>query len=280
MKVEILSHYSLDFDRSHLNKCAGDEVSTDYESTASSGTELSPRTRTGIASYACQIGLPDCDSSAEQLLLESKSYEIPSNFTHTEGHKQWHVPATRECRWHGSASSVGNLSSDGHVFTKFPVAAKPSLSRQGEALNLAPICMVYDHMLRCGGIHEYNYQLLDGQLGKADGVGFVFDSKLRRNNIQRMRSVFLNQRGQICVRNLGSVTKLHAHLPAFVPGMSLSLQVDLDNLFLQFVVFDVAGMAIGMESVSLQGIFVGSEKVVQSGFFCAVVTQEVSVSLF
>merc|ERR1719412_2358773 len=104
------------------------------------------------------------------------------------------------------------------------------MGNKGVSVAVSSICMVYDESLRCGGIHQYNYQILNGQVGAADGAGFVFDSKVRRNNIQRMRSVFLNQRGRICLRNNQQVTKLRAQLPPLTVGVCLTLLIDLDSM--------------------------------------------------
>ena len=38
---------------------------------------------------------------------------------------------------------------------------------------------------------------LGTKVGPAGGVGFVFDTRIRRRNIQKMRSIFLNARGQV-----------------------------------------------------------------------------------
>mmetsp|Transcript_53062 Transcript_53062/g.152982 ORF Transcript_53062/g.152982 Transcript_53062/m.152982 type:complete len:391 (-) Transcript_53062:123-1295(-) len=202
------------------------------------------------------------------------------------------------CRWHKSANTVGIVSEDGHVFTKTTSGRqKVCMGSRGRPIELAPLCMVFDESLRCGGTHCFNYQILEGELGAADGAGFVFDSKVRRNNIQRMRSVFLNQRGCVCIRDHERVKKLGVRLPPLGAGMSLGLQIDLDSLYMQFIVFSVDGRAIGSAEVSVGGFFGagvgiprscgmevgrsmdGNEWQPGSGFFCAVVTKEVSVGL-
>jgi len=141
---------------------------------------------------------------------------------------------TRRCRWHKSAETVGVISEDGHVFTKTAGPRRSRISDHGAKVDLASICMVFDESLRIGGLHRYTYQIIDGKMGLPDGAGFVFERKVRRNNIQRMRSVFLNQRGRICLRNNGHVTKLQAQLPPLTVGVCLSIVVDLDNLIAHF----------------------------------------------
>mmetsp|Transcript_9893 Transcript_9893/g.28128 ORF Transcript_9893/g.28128 Transcript_9893/m.28128 type:complete len:406 (+) Transcript_9893:77-1294(+) len=206
-------------------------------------------------------------------------------------------PGEATCRWHKSAKTVGVVSEDGHVFTKTSSGRqKVCMGSRGRPIELAPLCMVFDESLRCGGTHRFNYQILDGELGAADGAGFVFDSKVRRNNIQRMRSIFLNQRGCVCIRDHERVKKLGVRLPPLGAGMSLGLQIDLDSLYMQFIVFAVDGHPIGSAEVSVGGFFGsgvgmprscsaeacgmdGTEWQPGSGFFCAVVTKEVSVGL-
>lgn len=203
------------------------------------------------------------------------------------------------CRWHRSASTVGVVSEDGHVFTKIATGRqKVCVGSRGRPVELAALCMVFDESLRCGGTHSYHYRILDGEVGAADGAGFVFDSKVRRNNIQRMRSVFLNQRGCVCIRDHERVKKLGVRLPPLSTGMSLSLNIDLDSLYLQFLVFSADGNPVGMAEVSFGGFFgadsggqlgpsgcgLAARKASEmqapgSGFFCAVVTKEVSVGL-
>jgi len=185
------------------------------------------------------------------------------------------------CRWHKSAETVGVISADGHVFTKTAGPRRSRISDRGARVELASICMVFDSSLRCGGVHQYTYQIMDGELGAADGAGFVFDSKVRRNNIQRMRSVFLNQRGRICLRNNQQVTKLQVQLPPLTVGVRLMLLIDLDSLMARFNVSNSQGIIGGSADVSLEGLFdLGSNSVqLRSGFFCAVVTGNITIGI-
>mmetsp|Transcript_5528 Transcript_5528/g.14712 ORF Transcript_5528/g.14712 Transcript_5528/m.14712 type:complete len:302 (-) Transcript_5528:126-1031(-) len=186
-----------------------------------------------------------------------------------------------QCRWHRSAETVGVISEDGHVFTKTAGPRRCRVSDRGARVELASICMVFDASLRCGGVHRYCYQIMEGELGAADGAGFVFDSKVRRNNIQRMRSVFLNQRGRICLRNNQQVTKLQAQLPPLTVGTYLHLIVDLDSMMARFNVSNAQGVPGGSADVSLEGLFdlgAGTNQL-RSGFFCAVVTGSISIGI-
>eukprot|EP00930_Biecheleria_cincta_P087162 TRINITY_DN76411_c0_g1_i1.p1 TRINITY_DN76411_c0_g1~~TRINITY_DN76411_c0_g1_i1.p1 ORF type:complete len:314 (-),score=67.12 TRINITY_DN76411_c0_g1_i1:186-1127(-) len=179
------------------------------------------------------------------------------------------------CAWHESASKVGQISQDGHMFTKAAGKTKVVLA-EGRKREMSSICMIFDHRLQTGGAHNYTYGILDGELGPADGVGFVFDSKIRRNNIQRMRTVFLNQRGDICIRDQAHVQKLGAQVPPLAVGRWVTVHVDLDSLRLCFAVYSHEGL-LGVADVNLQGTF---RAVQRSGFFCAVVTKDICVSLW
>lgn len=179
------------------------------------------------------------------------------------------------CAWHESASKVGMISEDGHIFTKTAGKTKFVLA-EGRKRELFSICMIFDHKLQTGSTHSYTYGILDGELGPADGVGFVFDTKIRRNNIQRMRTVFLNQRGDICIRDQAHVQKLGAQVPALAVGRWVTVQVDLDSFRMLFSVYSHEGL-LGVAHVNLWGMF---RAVQSSGFFCAVVTKDISVSLW
>merc|ERR1719235_6506 len=187
-----------------------------------------------------------------------------------------------QCRWHKSAESVGILSEDGHVFTKTAGPRRSRMSNRGTQVELASICMVLDSSLRCGGVHRYCFEIMDGELGAADGAGFVFDSKVRRNNIQRMRSVFLNQRGRICLRNGNQVTKLNAKLPPLDVGVCLTMLIDLNSLMARFNLTNVPGVGASGATVdvSLDGLFdMGNNEQLRTGFFCAVVTGSITIGI-
>merc|ERR1712048_755665 len=170
------------------------------------------------------------------------------------------------CQWHNSATAVGVVSANGHVFTKADSGKKVVMNEKGFAMNLSSICMVSDATLRRGGTHVYNYRILDGVVGPADSAGFVFDSRVRRNNIQKMCSVFLNSHGRVCFRDRGTIKKMGVQLPPLLAGMSLALDVDLDNLMFRFVVY-AGGISVGSAVLSLAGIpQKDSPAYMQSGF--------------
>jgi hypothetical protein len=187
-------------------------------------------------------------------------------------------------KWHESASLVGMISADGHVFTKMAGAERVRTTDAGILQKLSSICMIMDHRLHCGGLHRYTYQILGGEVGPADGAGFAFDCKVRRNNMQRMRSIFLNNRGQICFRNQQVVQKVNMTLPRMDVGAWLTLTVDLDNLYFHFEISNSDGSECGSADFFLASILGDvwqddTWRKWNSGFFCAIVTKDISVYL-
>jgi hypothetical protein len=194
-------------------------------------------------------------------------------------------------RWHSSALSAGSLSEDGHIFSKTHVGPRKSHSN---GMTLSSLCMLFEATLRVGGRHQYCYTIVEGSVGAADGVGFVFDSRIRRTNIQRMRSIFLNKHGQVCIRNLDSIIKLPCSLPKLTEGVSVHLMVDLDRAAARFKMDDPLGKNCGTADISFASLLVSpsypaasvsqqstaqATMSVRSGFFCAIVTGNITVSL-
>lgn len=186
----------------------------------------------------------------------------------------------RSPRWHHSAELVGALSEDGHVFRKAAGPRQKRVRDTGVGYELATICMVFDASLRCAGRHTYRFTLLDGDLGPADGAGFVFDTRVRRRPLHQMRAVFLNQRGTVCLRKGQQVTKLPVQLPRLRQGGCLTLVVDLDRHAAHFCIASKEGSVEGSADVRLEMLlsdYPGG--LLRSGFFCAVVTGSGSFSL-
>lgn len=119
--------------------------------------------------------------------------------------------------FHREAAGFGAVSPDFRVFTKGPAfAGRLSVVSEGEV-----------HM---GGVHRYLVQFTSGELSRADGVGFVFASQLPcPKNIQRICSIFVNQRGMICMRIFGEVIKAPAHVKPLKIGDWVEVTMDLEN---------------------------------------------------
>eukprot|EP00443_Scrippsiella_acuminata_P008010 CAMPEP_0115195068 /NCGR_PEP_ID=MMETSP0270-20121206/14391_1 /TAXON_ID=71861 /ORGANISM="Scrippsiella trochoidea, Strain CCMP3099" /LENGTH=490 /DNA_ID=CAMNT_0002608381 /DNA_START=43 /DNA_END=1512 /DNA_ORIENTATION=- len=154
-------------------------------------------------------------------------------------------------KWHSSALTAGSLSEDGHVFAKTHAGPQKNHSN---GMKLSSLCMLFERTLRVGGVHRYRYTILGGSVGAADGVGFVFDSRIRRTNIQKMRSIFLNKHGQVCIRNLDRITKLPCSLPKLSEGVSIFLTVDLDKSAACFRMDDPCGQPCGTADFSFASL--------------------------
>lgn len=185
-------------------------------------------------------------------------------------------------KWHKSAETVGILSQEDHVFTKTAGPRHKRVHDSGAGYELATICMVFDASLRCCGIHSYRFCFMAGELGPADGAGFVFDTRVRRRPLGQMRAVFMNQRGFVCLRRGQNVSKLPVQLPRLDLGMYLTLSVNLDRFAARFDITDASGQVEGSADVSLEALFedlLWGEQM-RSGFFCAVVTGNITVGLY
>lgn len=186
------------------------------------------------------------------------------------------------CKWHHSAKLVGKVSEDGHVFTKVSGADRQQALESGDIFKLGPMCMVFDEHVRSGGTICYHYRVLNGEIGFGDGAGFAFDSKARRCNLQRMRSIFLNNRGHIYFRNQRQVRKLNVSLPRVEVGMRLVLTVDLPRMCFHFHLLYADGSRNGEAHVlpgMLPEICQCDDKLWQTGYFFALLTKSTSVCL-
>lgn len=178
-------------------------------------------------------------------------------------------------KWHSSSLASGELYQDGHVFVKTKVGPK---KQHPHGIMLSSLCMIFDQTLVTGGSHTYHFSVVGGSIGAADGIGFVFDSKIQRNNIQRMRSIFLNKHGHVCLRNLGQIMKLKSSLPQLEVGARVTLLVDLDHATAQFKMEDKFHNCTGIAKVSFRDIV--NDGAPSTGFFCAVLSDSVTVSLY
>lgn len=236
-------------------------------------------------SLAMEAGMPTReDVEAVELCSADATMVIPAEQV---------TSASVASKWHSSALSAGKLSEDGHVFAKTHVGPRKSHSN---GMTLSSLCMLFERTLRVGGIHQYHYSIVEGSVGAADGVGFVFDSRIRRTNIQRMRSVFLNKHGQVCIRNLDSIIKLPCSLPKLSEGVSVHLTVDLNHAAARFKMDDPTGKHCGTADLSFASLLTSpgiaaqasdrqlsaitqANLAARSGFFCAIVTGSITVSL-
>lgn len=97
------------------------------------------------------------------------------------------------------------------------------------------------HML-AGGAQKYMVKFSGGEMSKADGVGFVFTKRLPcTKNIQRIVSIFINQRGRVCLRVNSEVVKFSACLKPLEVGDLIGLHIDLQERRAHFIVWPVEG---------------------------------------
>eukprot|EP00929_Paragymnodinium_shiwhaense_P115971 TRINITY_DN8517_c0_g1_i2.p1 TRINITY_DN8517_c0_g1~~TRINITY_DN8517_c0_g1_i2.p1 ORF type:complete len:131 (-),score=23.61 TRINITY_DN8517_c0_g1_i2:376-768(-) len=129
------------------------------------------------------------------------------------------------------------------------------------------------------GTKTYNFCVSEGLLGRADGVGFAFDTCVRRKCIKDMHTVFYSANGRICVRSGNQVRKLDHGMPNLVPGALLQVTADLDNFLVTFLlsyarssrqtVVDLSRELLDYESLCAGG-----------GFLCCVVSETCVVNLW
>ena len=143
--------------------------------------------------------------------------------------------------------------------------------------------------MRSGRQHRYIYTINSGVVGPADGVGFVFDKRIVRSNIQNMRSIFLNSHGQVCKRNRDQISKVASDFPPLTVGCRIQLCIDLDHAQARFDYFaPQAGSHSGDLNPQRTSVSLGFEDLLQledgsrlqTGFFCVVVTNYIQISLY
>jgi hypothetical protein len=180
-----------------------------------------------------------------------------------EGHDFAVEPPTRDmspvskCRWHSESSTMGVLSEDGRTFTKFEFDGRLS--------------MLTDDKVKDSGVHRYLVHIDDNteNFSAADGFGFVFGDRLPcRKNIQKIDSIFINKRGQICTRVHNLPTVKHAETAPLDVGKFVDIVVDLDKLSIAFSVLDRDLLCLGSAAVEFGAT---TQITGKKGFFCAVV---------
>lgn len=128
-------------------------------------------------------------------------------------------------KFHREVQSMGKVSDDFRRFTK----EKDFDGR---------LSVVTESGVHTGGVHRYLVQFASGKLSKADGVGFVFSSTLPcKKNIQRIVSIFINQRGRICMRVCEDILRASAHVKPLKCGDWVEMVLDLNQYVASFSVW-------------------------------------------
>merc|ERR1712232_399229 len=87
--------------------------------------------------------------------------------------------------WHETAACVGTLSEDGHFFRNVTQGC-----RIQKEYWLSKLCVVFERNLRIGGVARYRYAIEQGDVGPADGAGFILSPEIKRMSIQRIDDLF------------------------------------------------------------------------------------------
>lgn len=111
---------------------------------------------------------------------------------------------------------MGWLSDDGRQFTKMQYKGRLSI--------------LTENVVHSSGLVQYALQFTAGNLSSADGVGFIFSSKLPcSKNIQRIASIFVNSAGRICLRAGAEVVRSNMSLQPLKVGDWIWLSVDFND---------------------------------------------------
>lgn len=127
-------------------------------------------------------------------------------------------------RFHQETNEMGVISPDFRTFTKMGYEGR--------------LTLVTEAAVHSNGVHRYLVQFSSGELSRADGVGFVFSSRLPcPKNIQRIISIFLNQRGRICMRIFADIVRAHAYVKHIELGDWVEMVVNLDKQVVTFKIW-------------------------------------------
>jgi len=136
----------------------------------------------------------------------------------------WAAPFGNEHRFHSEVSTMGSVRDNFRSFTKVGFEGRLSV--------------VSESQVKTGGFHRFCVQFSAGELSKADGVGFIFSSKLPcKKNIQRICSIFVNQRGRICMRIFQDIIRASAHVKPLKLGDWVEMSMDLDKHVAYFTIW-------------------------------------------
>lgn len=131
-------------------------------------------------------------------------------------------------RFHAETAKMGTLSYDGRIFTKQEFKGRLSV--------------ITEHEIHSRGVMRYAVQFTEGELSSADGVGFIFSTKLPcPKNIQKIVSIFANRTGRICVRAQTEVVRSDISVKAMELGDWLEMVIDLEEQRADFTVWPSDG---------------------------------------
>eukprot|EP00929_Paragymnodinium_shiwhaense_P066119 TRINITY_DN33142_c0_g2_i2.p1 TRINITY_DN33142_c0_g2~~TRINITY_DN33142_c0_g2_i2.p1 ORF type:complete len:281 (-),score=48.33 TRINITY_DN33142_c0_g2_i2:213-1055(-) len=184
-------------------------------------------------------------------------------------------------RFNPEVAGVGWLGYDGHVFATPSLGTKSTHDVEPEGQRKRKLLLLLEDRLRTHGRHTYTYEIQEGSIGKAGGIGFAFDTALARRNLSTLSCFFLNAIGQLCVRQ-GSVCKaLSLPLHRLDAGIQVTMTVDLDERTGHFLAEDMDGQVAATAVFPIDPIIPkpmrDSGEI--SGYFCAILHGTAVVSL-
>mmetsp|Transcript_8435 Transcript_8435/g.21703 ORF Transcript_8435/g.21703 Transcript_8435/m.21703 type:complete len:468 (+) Transcript_8435:102-1505(+) len=140
------------------------------------------------------------------------------------------IPFGTHHRFHHETITTGDVSEDHREVVK-----KEFMGR---------LSVITEDQVHHGGILRYAVQFSEGELSNADGVGFIFSSKLPcPKNIQKIVSIFVNRTGRICLRAQSDVIRCDMCVRRIHIGDWVSAVVDLDRRTAEFTVWPSRGGA-------------------------------------
>jgi len=160
-------------------------------------------------------GLNQEQTSAASGRTTEEAEKMPSNVS---------LPLGNKHSFHQETKGMGIVRPDFRQFTKVGFEGRLSV--------------VSESQVHQDGLHRYVVQFTAGELSRADGVGFVFSQRLPcAKNIQRIVSIFVNQRGRICMRAFSEIERAEAFIKPLEVGDCVEMAVDLTQQVCTFNVW-------------------------------------------
>jgi hypothetical protein len=140
---------------------------------------------------------------------------------------------------------TGTLHSFHQECTHFGVASSDMRRFTKDERFEGRLSILSESTVQMGGVHRYLVQFTAGEVGPADGVGFVFAHVLPCvKNIQKITSIFLNQRGRVCTRVFKEVIKESTNVQPIKIGDWVEMTIDLDTFVVTFNVWPCSALAL------------------------------------
>eukprot|EP00438_Fugacium_kawagutii_P009148 Skav206189 [mRNA] locus=scaffold1844:147390:148169:- [translate_table: standard] len=143
--------------------------------------------------------------------------------------------------------TVSGLAGSKHSFhqeTKGMGLVRPDFRQFTKVGYEGRLSVVSESQVHQDGLQRYLVQFTAGELSRADGVGFVFSQRLPcAKNIQRIVSIFVNQRGRICMRAFAEIERAESFIKPLEIGDCVEMAVDLDQQLCTFNVWPAWSVA-------------------------------------